>query len=351
VTIVRLLEGRPIYQGGRDHTSHRLVYHGLSERRAVILLAVISAALGVTSLAYEVLGNGRITLVGVLVTFALLVQFGSFLSDVERNPAALPSEGSLLKRTFFVHRRRLIEVVVDFALVTASFFAAYLLRVGSDASVNQRAVFVAALPVVVAARYLVFIPLGLYKGVWRYAGARDAARIVTAVVLSEALAFGFLAATRPWGDFPRSVFLIDVLVCTPLIGVSRFWERAAVRGLSSLRDRGERKRTLIVGAGRSGRSLLRELRETPGERVVGFVDDDPRLWRRRLQGVPVLGSCDEAARIVLEVQPDQVLVTIPSAPRERLEFVSAACGEGGVPIRFVRRQIENEPLVAFETTE
>ena len=35
VTIVRLLEGRPIYQGGRDHTSHRLVYHGLSEKRAV----------------------------------------------------------------------------------------------------------------------------------------------------------------------------------------------------------------------------------------------------------------------------------------------------------------------------
>jgi FlaA1/EpsC-like NDP-sugar epimerase len=287
----------------------------------------------------------------VLVTFALLVQFGSFLSDVERNTAALPSEGSLLKRTFFVNRRRLIEVVVDFALVTASFFAAYLLRVGSDATVNQRAVFIAALPVVLAARYLVFIPLGLYKGVWRYAGARDAARIVTAVVVSEVLAIGFLAATRPWGDFPRSIFLIDVLVCTPLIGASRFWERAAIRGLSSLRDRGERKRTLIVGAGRSGRSLLRELRETPGERVIGFVDDDPSLWRRRLQGVPVLGSCDEAARIVLEVRPDQVFVTIPAAPRERLDFVSAACAQNGVALGVVRREIDTEPLVAFESTE
>jgi UDP-GlcNAc:undecaprenyl-phosphate GlcNAc-1-phosphate transferase len=350
VTIVRLLEGRPIYQGGRDHTSHRLVYHGLSERRAVILLAVISAALGATSLAYEVLGNGRVTLVGVLVTFALLVQFGSFLSDVERHPA-VTSRGSLLQRTFVIHRRRLIEVVVDFALVTASFFAAYLLRVGSESTVNQRSVFVAALPVVVAARYIVFIPFGLYKGVWRYAGARDAARIVTAVVLSEVLAYGFVAATHRWGDFPRSIFLIDVLVCVPLIGISRFWERAALRGLSSLRDRGEHTRTLIVGAGRSGRSLLRELRETPGERVIGFVDDDPALWRRRLQGVPVLGSCDEASRIVLEVQPDQVLVTIPSAPRERLEFVSDVCTRNGIPLRFVRRQIESEPLAALESAE
>ena len=57
VTIVRLLDGRPVYQGGRDHTSHRLVYHGLSEKRAVVLLAVISAALGTTSLFYAVLDN------------------------------------------------------------------------------------------------------------------------------------------------------------------------------------------------------------------------------------------------------------------------------------------------------
>ena len=42
VTIVRLLDGRPIHQGGRDHTSHRLVRFGLSERHAVALLALIA---------------------------------------------------------------------------------------------------------------------------------------------------------------------------------------------------------------------------------------------------------------------------------------------------------------------
>ena len=351
VTVVRLLEGRPIYQGGRDHTSHRLVYHGLSERRAVFLLAVISAALGATSLTYEVLGNAPITLVGVLVTFALLVQFGSFLSDVGRSPATLHPDRPWM-RAFLVNRRRLIEVVVDFALVTASFFAAYLLRVGTDATLTQRSTFIAALPVVLVTRYLVFIPFGLYKGVWRYAGAQDAARIVSAVALSEAVAFGFLSATRStWFDFPRSIFLIDVLVCTLLIGASRFWERAAVRGLASLRDRGERRRTLIVGAGRSGRSLLRELRETPGESVVGFVDDDPHLWRRRLQGAPVLGNCDEAARVLREGQPDRVLITIPDAPQERLDFVIEACREADVSLSFVRRQLGAEPKPALETAE
>jgi len=280
------------------------------------------------------------------------VQFGSFLSDVERNPVAAGSDGGFLRRTFVVHRRRLIEVLVDFALVTASFFLSYLLVVGSESSVNQRALFVASLPVVLAARYAVFIPLGLYKGVWRYAGARDAARVLTAVVVSEALAFGFIAAPHsPFRDFPRSIFLVDILICSALIGASRFWERAASRGLASLRGRADARRVLIVGAGRTGRSLLRELRETPGERVVGFIDDDPQLWRRRLQGAPVLGSADESARIIVEAQPDQVLVTIPNAPRERLDFVVDACARAGVQLHFVRRHFEPEPAAARSAAE
>ena len=348
VTVVRLLEGRPIYQGGRDHTSHRLVYHGLSERRAVILLAVISLLLGATSLAYNVIGDAKVTAIGVLLTFAMLVQFGSFLGEVERRPGAQLDDRSLQHR-FIVHRRRLVEVIVDAALIGASFYGAYVLRIGSNGTSTQRTVFLWSLPVVLFARYLLFIPFGLYRGVWRYAGARDAAGVVAAVAISEALAYGFLAATRQWLDFPRSVFLIDLLLCTMLIGASRFWERAAHRGLSSLRERGRRRRTLIVGAGRSGRSLLRELRETPGEHVIGFVDDDPRLWRRRLQGVPVLGSADEALRILTQTQPDVVFVTIPDAPHERLDFVVDACRGANIPCRFVRRETDLDPRIVFRT--
>jgi FlaA1/EpsC-like NDP-sugar epimerase len=202
---------------------------------------------------------------------------------------------------------------------------------------------------VLFARYLTFIPFGLYRGVWRYAGARDAAGVVAAVAISQGLAYAFIATTREWLDFPRSVFLIDLVLCTMLIGASRFWERAAYRGLSSLRDRGPRRRSLIVGAGRSGRSLMRELRDTPGERVVGFIDDDPRLWRRRLQGVPVLGSADEASRIIARSRPDVVLVTIPNAPRERLDFVVDACDEGDVECRFVRRETDLAADAAVRT--
>ena len=348
VTVVRLLDGRPVYQGGRDHTSHRLVYHGLSEKRAVVLLAVISAALGTTSLFYSVLDNAWVTLIGVLLTFALLVQFASVLSDVERSPGLVADRGWL--RTFIANPRRLVESLVDFALITASFALAYYLRLQGSGVSYQRHIFAVSIAVVVAARYLAFIPFGLYRGVWRYAGARDAASIVAAVVVSEVVAYLILDATQTWGPFPRSVFIIDALICTVLIGASRFWERAFVRGVSSFTGRAGRHRTLIVGAGRGGRSLLRELRETPGEQVVGFVDDDPRLSRRRLQGVPVLGDTSEIEQILSKARPDTVLVTIPDAPRERLGLVVDACALAQLPCRFVRRHTDLDPDIALRAT-
>jgi UDP-GlcNAc:undecaprenyl-phosphate GlcNAc-1-phosphate transferase len=347
VTVVRLLDGRPVYRGGRDHTSHRLVYHGLSEKRAVALLALVSVALGTTSLAYEVLGNQWVTLIGVLLTFALLVQFGSLLSEVDRAADAAPARERSLLATFVANPRRLIESLVDFALITASFAAAYYIRLQDSGTPWQRHIFLISLPVILFARYAAFIPFGLYRGVWRYAGARDAVSIVGAVVTSEIVAFAFVGLTQQWGGFPRSIFVIDALIGTVLIGASRFWERAAVRALASLVGKGSRRRTLIVGAGRAGRSLLRELRETPGAQVVGFVDDDARLRGRRLQGVPVLGGVHDVGRVLASTRPETVLVTIPDAPRERLDVVVEACTQAEVPCRFVRRETDLDPRVVL----
>ncbi len=347
VTVVRLLEGRPVYQGGRDHSSHRLVRFGLSERNAVLLLALIAAALGGTSLAYNVLDDQRLALVGVLVTFVLLIQFASFLADAERRvDPSEPSPGLL--QTFAVHWRRLVEVVVDFVLIGGAFAAAYALEFRWPGTVNQRHMAEVTLPIVIAARYLAFIPFGLYRSIWRYAGSRDLLAIVSAVATSEIVALAYIDLTRTLGDFSRAFFVVDGLLCIVAVAASRFAERALVTGVRSYRDRAGR-RTLIVGAGRTGRSLQRELRETAGERVLGFVDDNPRLRRRRVQGVAVVGSTRELPRLLERTQPDVVLVTIPNAPRERLDEVVAACAAADVPCRFVRREIDLDPRVVLNT--
>ncbi len=341
VTVRRTLERRPVTQGGTDHSSHRLVYYGLSERQAVAALTLLAALLGATALAYNVLANARVTAVGVLISFVVLVQFASFLGDLqERSRSDDPGPSPPLWRAFLSNPRRLVEVLTDFAIICVSFLASYLLFVDGGGSYTQRGIFLAVLPILLGVRYVLFVVFGIYRRIWRFASARDLLAIAGAVALSVPLTIGIVRAIRPLTDFPLEIFFVDALLCMTLVAASRLALRL-LPGLS--RARIPQQRVLIVGAGRSGRALARELAETPETRVVGFVDDNPALRRRRIHGVTVHGSLDDVDRLLGDLQVGEVLVTIPEAESERLELLVASCTGAGVGCRFVVREIAAPP--------
>ena len=157
-----------------------------------------------------------------------------------------------------------------------------------------------------------------------------------------------MVLTQNMRDFDDSFFIVNSLICMVAITGSRFAERTLLIGTQSVRDRTAR-RTLIVGAGRTGRSLMRELRETAGERVVDTVDDNPiSAGAAASRDVKiVLGSTSELARVLERTEPDIVLITIPDAPREILDALVETCTEAGVTCRFVRREIDLDPRVGF----
>ena len=77
------------------------------------------------------------------------------------------------------------------------------------------------------------------------------------------------------------------------------------------------------------------------------MDDDVRLRRRRLQGVPVLGTTGELAAVLERTKPDVVLVTIPDAHRALLDEIVDICGDADVSCRFVRREVDLDPRVVL----
>jgi len=339
VTIVRLLERRPVSQGGKDHTSHRLVYYGLSERKAVGLLSLLAVALGGTGLAYNVLGDARVTVVGVLVTVVLLVQFASLLTDLEERSRRGSPEGvpSVLRALW--QPRRLAEVIVDFALMCGSFLVSYALLTDGLGGTGQRSIFLQALPIVLTLRYVSFVAAGIYRRVWRFAGAHDLVAIAVASAASGLVALGVVSLLWPLNGFDWKVFPLDAVLCAVLVAGSRLAVRFLPHGGAGGRD-GPRRRVLLVGAGRSGRSLARELREDAAVRVVGFLDDNPSVRRRRVHGVVVLGALDEIGPALDSATPDEVLITIPNVIPERLELISRACAQADVACRLVHRRTE-----------
>ena len=339
VTIVRLLDGRPVSQGGRDHSSHRLVSLGVSETGAVVLLALVSAALGATSLAYEAFGSGRIAALGVLVTFALLVQFGSFLADVDRSrtgPARL-----------YLYTRRLAEVVVDGALIAASFLAAYLLRFDGIGTPNQRHYFLLTLPVLLFCRY---VGAAADSACTRASGATRARATRCAqrspVGVSEVVALGIVVLTQ--GDARRLL-------------AQRLRDRRADlhgrdhrRALRRARDRPRhRARTQRRGPARPDRR-----RGPHGTQHAARAARDAGRARRRLRRRRPAAARPAAERrsrrrqrrrastsVLDRTRPDIVFVTIPNAPKERLDEIVRACAAREIDCRFVRREIDVDPRV------
>ncbi len=95
---------------------------------------------------------------------------------------------------------------------------------------------------------------------------------------------------------------------------------------------------LIVGAGEGGRLVVRELMRNSELRMlpVGFIDDDPRKRRLRDEyGLRVLGTTAQSdlERVLDELEPDEVLIAIPSAPGTVRASVVSACRARGIPVR------------------
>jgi len=311
------------------------VYYGLSETRAVVLLALIAVALGATSVAYNVLDRPAITALGVLLSFALLVQFGSFLAELsEQERRGRPGDTSL-RHAIAVQPRRLVELVVDGVLVAGAFLLTYLAFVDGRGTELQRGTFLAVLPVLLGTTYVAYVLFGVYRRAWRYAVARDLLLIAVASGLATLASVGIVLATRDLGDFPREVFPVYG-VAAALLAVTSRWLVRFVPEAGGADD--DLRRVLVVGAGHAGRGIARDLRADRDARVVGFLDDNPRLRGRRVQGVPVLGTTDDAAAVLASSRADELVVTIPDAPPDRLEAVASVCNAARVPCRVVRER-------------
>jgi FlaA1/EpsC-like NDP-sugar epimerase/dTDP-4-amino-4,6-dideoxygalactose transaminase len=168
--------------------------------------------------------------------------------------------------------------------------------------------------------------LGLYESPPRFSSVDEAVQLMRATAfatLVSGLALWAVAVVAdlqmPLLSAPPVAALLILLGC----GGIRFQERLFALERTQVQREGERLRTLVVGADASGNSLTAELLRGVGGDVVvvGIVDDDKRLVRRSLGGVPVLGTTEDLERICREQQIDRVLIALPNAPRDYVRAV------------------------------
>lgn len=223
VTVLRLLAGRSPALGGRDHSSHRLVALGLSERSAVFVLWFLAVIGGVVGLALRSASHNGSFLIGgaflaVMCVFAFYLARVRVYDDVKAPPEAVamtPLWGE------FVYKRRLAEVIMDFFLIGVAYYAANRLRFGGEAYLENAENFYTSLPVVLASQLVAFFVVGVYRGTWDHFKRKDRVTFLKGVMLGAAAAQLVILAVYRYYSYSISIFLIYALLLGVLMVISR----------------------------------------------------------------------------------------------------------------------------------
>lgn len=346
VTVLRKLSGRAASTGGRDHTSHRLVALGLSERHAVWLLyglALLSGGLALVVQNYEL----DVSLTAIIAFVLALTLLGIHLAGVKvysdeeiEKARKQPLVAFLVNLSY---KRRLFEVILDVVLVVLAYRLAYFVRYGpppTDGSATWQW-FYMSVPLLVLVKIPCFLIMGVYRGIWQYVSVDSLITYGKAVMVASLVSLlAYLVAFRP-DHFSRTVFVLDTVFLFSFLAASRGMFRIVRRLLPSAASRGGR-RVLIYGAGDAGELLLRELRRnhTHQAKPVGFLDDDPLKHGRSIHGLPVIGGNGTMRDLLDKHQAEMVLISSSRFTSERIEEILQVCKEAGVALKRMIIKIE-----------
>ena len=343
VAITRLLRGQSPVIGGTDHTSHRLVAFGLSERQAVLVLYGIAIISGFASIGLEA-WDYDLSLVLIPILLIALFLFVAYLSRLKVVKAENEHPNGITKWIVnFTFKRRIFEIIFDLLLIGVSYYLAFWTRFGLNMTTTSMELFLRSWPVVLVITYGAFYLFRIYQGVWRYIGVTDLIRYVGAALLSGGLSWFVMRLVFTDLSFTADVFLLYSLYL--LIGLSgsrssflildRFYSRQ-VPGV-------EMENVLLYGAEDAGEIALRWILRNPGigYSVIGFLDDDSLKWGSNIHGVSILGDLNKLDEFIQERQVHGVIATtsaILNTPDGK-KLISK-CRDKGLWLRVLRLEFE-----------
>ncbi len=232
---------------------------------------------------------------------------------------------------------RLAVVLHDLLMVWLAWTMITSLRWSFEADPPHLGLFGPEVCLVLLAQGVIFWITGLYKGLWRFASLPDLWNIGRAAILGALAISVTLFLYNRLETVPRTVLLLYPVILAVLLGFPRlayrYWKDSRLDFLS----RSPALRVLVLGAGRAGDSLVRGLTVENRYRVVGMLDDNPKIRGARIHGVPVLGTLGQLTELARETAAQMLLIAMPSANSAQMQRVVGLCEETGLPFRTMPR--------------
>lgn len=222
--------------------------------------------------------------------------------------------------------KRVIALSVDASLCAASVHMAYYLRTGEWTDAFGPLLAPVLMAILLALP--LFVVFGLYRAIFRYAGAAALIAIVQAVAVF-AVPFSIVYTFVGIDGVPRTIGLIQPILLLLLVmgsrSVASTWLGHRYRNAVAKADK---PRVMIYGAGASGRQLASALLISGQVHVVGFFDDDRSLWKATINGIRVHAPRDIERLIERHGVTDVLLAMSKTSRARRNQIIGQLKGTG-----------------------
>jgi UDP-GlcNAc:undecaprenyl-phosphate GlcNAc-1-phosphate transferase len=344
VAITRVLRGQSPLQGGTDHSSHRLVAFGLTDRQAVLSLYGVTILSGWAAVFLEQRDYSRSLLLIPLVLI-LLSLFMAYLGRV-KVVTGQPAADSSLRRLVasLTYRQRALEVVLDVLVFGVSYYLAFWVSFGLDMTPVSMGLYLQSWPAALICAYAGAFVCGVYRIAWGRISLDDWLRFGLAALLAGAACLLFVRIIHPDHGYPLEVYVLFVLFLFAGLGFSRASFQIFDRVFLHPPQKTAEQSVILYGAGKLGEIALQWLQHHPewGYRPIAFLDDDAHLWGVRLLGLEIIGGGEwlcglaEGQRPHLPL-PRGVIVTCEAPSTAALD----ACRAARIWVRFLRLELED----------
>lgn len=243
----------------------------------------------------------------------------------------------MIQKKYFFWRKLIVKLPVlisDICAIPVAWHSAYWLRFNMKpiAHILTSGSSFTALAILTIIQISCYYYFKTYRGLWHFFSLNDVIRIIKASITAMILWIPVLYLTSTLSAIPRSVIplycmILTILLCGCRLASRLYWDRRNFKANKTV----DVKRVLIIGAGRAGEGLARDLKRNKRYLPVGFVDDKISKRGLEVHGIAVLGTIGQLVELVHEYSIDLIFIALPSASSAMMRKIVTYCEQSKVP--------------------
>jgi len=324
----------------RGHIHHQLVARGMSHRTVVLLLYLVSCTFGLCALAISM--SNDFTASSIMIAIGIATFIG--VRQLQYREMAVLRNGSLLP----LYERPLMystsfQGILDLAFIVCSFCIAFMLAGETEMFFRVDMPFARTLALVSVIQMAVISLSGLHRVTFRQIAMGDLLKVAKTCAAAAIISWvGVALSPQSWHSYNTNVIILDFYLLLTLVLGSRI-SFHILNYLSRVEKQNGGRHVLIYGAHTKGLAIIQTILNDDHVHLkpVGFLDEDPKLEGKGLNGYPIFGGHWKLPRLLRKMNIDEIILADDSVHPEILQRMVDATRGRGIIIRTFKVSLED----------